>query len=519
MGDAPNLASPKPPGGSDSVSASEDHSTSYGDALKSTTIIGGASVISVLVNVVRGKLSAVWLGPAGVGLMSTYVATLNTLNTLASGVTVSGVRQIADAGGSGDNLKVGETALVVRRMALLIGLVGSGLALLAAGLLSQWTFANQSHTQRLRWLSVTVLLGVLWAAQSAVLQGLRQISKLAAGTIVGGLVGAVISLPFLYWWRLDGIVPALILAALTQWLGCWFYARKLPSSAPRLSWRATLVGARELVALGGVMMLSGLMAAAVAYLTRLIVLRRLDLDAAGQYQAAFALSFVYTNFILQAMGADYYPRLVASSTQPQVVNRLVNEQTEISVLLALPGIIFTLALAPLIIYLCYSSAFQPAIEVLRWQILGVFGRVASWPLAFVQIAQGRKVLFLCTEAVSNVLHVCLIWLGCRFWGIVGAGVAFFVVYAFYWALMLVVVGKLTGFRYSSANLKLWGWSGLSVSLAFLLNFLLPRVWYGVLGLLMGTIAGALCLRTIAIRVPNTRIAAYIHRFLPNFLKN
>ena len=83
--------------------------------------------------------------------------------------------------------------------------------------------------------------------------------------------------------------------------------------------------------------------------------------------------------------------------------------------------------------------------------------------------------------------------------------------------MVVVLGKQTGFRYSSANLKLWGCSGRSVSLAFLVNFLLPRVWYGVFGLLMGTIPGALCLRTIAIRVPNTSIAAYIHRFLANFL--
>ena len=46
-----------------------------------------------------------------------------------------------------------------------------------------------------------------------------------------------------------------------------------------------------------------------AYTIRLIVLRNAGLEAAGLYQAAWVLGGLYVAFILQAMGADFYPRL------------------------------------------------------------------------------------------------------------------------------------------------------------------------------------------------------------------
>ena len=119
-----------------------------------------------------------------------------------------------------------------------------------------------------------------------------------------------------------------------------------------------------------------------------MVIRQMGLDAAGLYQAAFALSSVYVGFVLGAMGADYYPRLTAVSADNKKVNRLVNEQTEVSLLLALPGILGTLTFATWVIHLLYSAQFEPAVDILRWQILGVLGRVVSWPVGFVLLAKG-----------------------------------------------------------------------------------------------------------------------------------
>ena len=74
--------------------------------------------------------------------------------------------------------------------------------------------------------------------------------------------------------------------------------------------------------------------------------------------------------ILQAMGADFYPRLTASAHNNQECNRLANEQTLVGLLVAGPGVIASLTLAPLIIALFYSAKFGPAVGILRWVCLG-----------------------------------------------------------------------------------------------------------------------------------------------------
>ena len=47
-----------------------DEGKSYRDILRSTSIMGGAQGLNYLVALVRVKLIAVLLGPAGVGLVS-----------------------------------------------------------------------------------------------------------------------------------------------------------------------------------------------------------------------------------------------------------------------------------------------------------------------------------------------------------------------------------------------------------------------------------------------------------------
>ncbi len=101
--------------------------------------------------------------------------------------------------------------------------------------------------------------------------------------------------------------------------------------------------------LGFAFMASALMMTGVAYVVRLILSREVGLDAAGLYQSAWTLGGLYVGFVLQAMGADFYPRLTGVARDNAACNRMVNEQAQVSLLLAGPGVIATLVFAPLVI--------------------------------------------------------------------------------------------------------------------------------------------------------------------------
>ena len=107
-----------------------------------------------------------------------------------------------------------------------------------------------------------------------------------------------------------------------------------------------------------------------AYAVRMVLIRHDGLDAAGLYQSAWAIGGLYVGFVLQAMGADFYPRLVAVAKDNAECNRLVNEQAQVSLLLAGCGVIATLTFAPWSIELLYSSDFEACTDVLRWIMPG-----------------------------------------------------------------------------------------------------------------------------------------------------
>src|SRR6202008_3100330 len=150
-----------------------------------------------------------------------------------------------------------------------------------------------------------------------------------------------------------------------------------------------------------------------AYLIRMIILRKAGFEATGIYQSAWTLGGLYVGFILQAMGADFYPRLTASIHDKAECIRLVNEQTLVGLLLAGPGVLATLTFAPLVIALFYSAKFGAAVGVLRWICLGATLQVITWPMGFIIVAKGNQTLFFFAELAWTVVAIALAWVSLR----------------------------------------------------------------------------------------------------------
>jgi PST family polysaccharide transporter len=209
-----------------------------------------------------------------------------------------------------------------------------------------------------------------------------------------------------------------------------------------------------MVRLGLAMMFSSLMVSAVTYATVALITKQEGTNAVGLYSAAFTLSGIFVNFVLSAMAADYYPRLTSVATNRIEMSRLVNEQTEIAILLALPGLIFTLAFSPWLIEILYSREFLHATELLHWFILGCMGRVISWPLGFVILALGKGRWFLLTETSFNLMHFTMIVVGLNYFGLEGVSVAFFLMYLSYIAAVYLVCNHLIGFVWSAEGKRI-----------------------------------------------------------------
>jgi antigen flippase len=486
----------------------------YGQILKSSSLIGGSSVTTVVLGIVRIKAMALLLGPAGVGLLSLYGMIVELAQTTAAiGTSNSGVRQVAEAVGSGDADQVARTITVLRRLSLLLGVLGGVCLIVLARPISIVTFGSDQHASAVAILSIAVTLTLVSSGQRALIQGMRRIYDLAMLGVVGGLLGTVVSVPAVYFLGEDGIIFAVVGVAAASVSASWWYSRQV--RIPHLSMSRPQLGAETaaLLKLGLAFLASGLMTMAAAYVVRITVLRSAGFDAAGLYQAAWTVGGMYVGFILQAMGADFYPRLTAAARDNVECNRLVNEQAQVSVLLAGPGVIATITFAPLVIALLYSAEFQPAVNLLRWICAGMALRVITWPMGFIILAKGERLLFFLTDAAWTLMHVGLAWACVQSYGLDGAGVAFFVSYAFHGCVVYPLARRLSGFRWSPINRRAGSLFVVSVVGVLGAMHLLPPLGGVIVGSLALVVSTMHSVRALATLVSPDEMPEPVRRLL------
>jgi antigen flippase len=428
---------------------------SYRQILRSSSIMGGAAGLTYIIGLLRIKIVAALLGPSGVGLLGLYTSATTFIGTVSGlGIGSSAVREVARAFSQEDANEAARTARILQRACWATGIFGWLLAALLAKPVSVWLFGSTDQVTAIAVLGVTLLLSTLASGQVALLQGLRRIEDIARVNVLGTLVSTVVAVALYAWLGKDGILPVLVATALINAaLSYWFSSRVLVNPA-YVSWADTLQGTKRLIGLGVAFMWSGVLAAGLDILTRSIVTSGFGVHGAGIYQAAWALSGMFAGFILGAMGADYYPRLTAVIHDRALAARLVNEQTEIGILMALPGLLGTLAFAPLIMVFFYTTQFLGAAELLPWMVLGVFGRVLSWPMGFILLAKGASRWVLVVETVFAAFQTALLfWMVDRH-GLVGAAQAFAGAYALHILIMLWVARAVIGFTWSSGVKRL-----------------------------------------------------------------
>ena len=492
--------------------------SSHAEALKSTSIIGGSTVIVMATRMLRTKVLAILLGPTGIGLEAIFDSIVTLSKTAVDlGISSSGVRQIAEAVGSGSPDVITATVLTLRRVCLVLGILGATALFFARESVARVAFGKPDHASDIGLLSVILLFGAVMGGQGALLQGMRRIGDLAKMNIFGALAGLLVSVPVVCLWGRAGIPLYMVLAAGAAAMFSWFYARRVRISPLKVPLRQIAKETGSLLRLGLVFLCTGLMTAGALFLLRIFVLRQYGVSGAGQFQAASALSMVYAGFVLQAMGTDFFPRLTAVAKDNRRCNQLVNEQAEISILLALPGILATLALAPWVIHLFYSSAFDKAAEILCWQVTGTFLQVNSWPMGYILVAKGRGSAIFWTDLASYSIYVGLAWVGLKFFGLPGVGMAFLGLYAFHWAFIYLIARKMSGFRLSPATVRLSLLGAFTVALTLSSRLLLPEPWSTLIGCALAFFTALYTIKTLVGLVGTDKVAALMEKVGLSFL--
>ncbi len=142
-------------------------------------------------------------------------------------MAVSGVRQIAEAAGIGDAARIARSAKALRRISLVLGLLGALLLAALAFPVSNFTFGDSQHAGGIALLCLAVFLRIVSSGQNALIQGLRDIADLARINVLTGFFGTVVSIPLIYLFDAQAIAPTVVAIAAVTSLSTWWYSRRI----------------------------------------------------------------------------------------------------------------------------------------------------------------------------------------------------------------------------------------------------------------------------------------------------
>jgi PST family polysaccharide transporter len=134
-------------------------------------------------------------------------------------------------------------------------------------------------------------------------------------------------------------------------------------------------------------------------------------------------------------------------------------------------------------------------------------------MGFILLARGERKLFFVTELLSHAVYLGLVWIGVLSFGLVGTGIAFFGLYVFHWALIQLIVHRLTGFGWSAANVRIGLIYGPLVAVTVAGAFWLPPLHGTMLGAATTLLAGLHSLRMFCTLVPMDRLPSSVRKLL------
>ena len=427
---------------------------SHKQILKSTSIVGGSQIASILIGIIRTKVVAVLLGPVGIGYIGVLQNILDLVRQATGfGINFSGIKDVAESNGTNDIIKISRTIKILRRWAFWTGMLGTLLTVVFCIPLSKYSFGDTSHAISIVIIAVTILIMSISGGQLALLQGLRKINLMAKATFYGAILGTVITLPLYWLLGIDGIVPGMVLTSLGALALSWWFTRDIKLEKVDLSFNEIFRGGGKMASLGFFITITGIMATITLYVVRSFLLKKMNIDAVGYFQACWMIATMYLGIILNAMLADFFPRLTEVNTDNVAANRLINEQLEIAFLVASPMIVGIIVFARLIITVLYSSEFILAIPVLQWLIAGTFFTIISWPLGVLFLAKSKGIFSFITESIWSIVFLVIVYFGWDFYGFKTIGYAYVFACAIRFILVYWSTFHLSNFKFSTVNLR------------------------------------------------------------------
>lgn len=457
--------------------------------LKVMATTGGASGVTMLLGLLTNKIVAVVLGPAGVGLLSSY----RLIQDVVTGLGIFG-----GAGAQVQALSSVEGEARSRRVVACVWLTMTGMAiftvvlLAGAPLIADHFFRSSSPdiVFALRCMAVTFCVSVIAIVASGFVNVSGAIGRLSLAQVMAGAGGVVAAWP-LATLAAGGsqlayvgmiLAPLAVTAGLTvfmSWRLGW-----LPHVAAAFRQKPLRADIRHFLSYFAAHLVSSLVNAISLLALRATLIETAGQGANGLFQASWILTQQNLVMLMSSFATYLLPTLSATHDVAER-KRFLDDTLPLIIVLTVPMAGVGLLFMPLVLHLLYSAEFLPAIAPLRWMLLANLFSALIAVFVVLLLARNRPLISAATEVgwylgfagtgiaiLTGVIDPAWIGMG----SLEALGAAFFAAHTVRLVFLIVVcrlkasytpspdVWRIGGIGFALLLLAAWqGWSAQSVN--------------------------------------------------------
>jgi PST family polysaccharide transporter len=376
---------------------------------------GLGAAANLFLGIISTKVFALILGPSGLGFLSIIRQIRDTAISIS---TLQGTNVIVQGLATRDWADKKRYEIAVSISLFLTTLLVITVLLIAAPSISRSVINRTDPTSvfLIRLLTIPILLGTITIYLSGILNGFRAIGRLAITQVILSFAILILSLPVAYLVRAYGngyFLLLLIGSSLVGVMTCFAFTYRsgwLPSPSEILcalkSISTLKTDISSFLTFASVTLIAGASATISELIIRSSVVKNLGLDDAGYFDAAWTLSAKYILLILASFGTYYLPTLSGNKNLDES-KQLITRVLGFSILIVVPTITSVVALKPFVIRLLYSQEFLPALEMIRWMLIGDYLKTTSWVFGMTILASADKKTLLISEVGFRLVLVIL----------------------------------------------------------------------------------------------------------------
>lgn len=428
---------------------------SYRSIFKATSIFGGVQVFNILITLIRAKFVAVLIGATGMGLNGLYFSIINLIKSISNlGLDFSAVRELTDSLSRENEDEINRTYSVIRVWIWISAILSMLITIIFAPFLSQYAFGNKNYTSSVLWLSLTFLFTALSGGVFLVLRALRRTKELAKANILGSAMGLLFSLPILYIYRIDGIVPSIIFGSFVSFIVSMYFKKYIKLKFVKTSLKDAFISGKPMITQGIYVSVSAYFATLNIFLLSMFITSYGSVADLGLFNAGQSILAGVVGVLFSAIATDYFPRLAKVINSEMEWKDVVNHQAEL-LLIILPLLLMTVVLCSnFIIDLLLSKEFRVINLFLIFSTFSIPLKGITWVTGFVFSAKRNNKAMLLTELFGNLFLLVFAIVFYTYFSFIGLAYSTILAYIFNCIINFTIINKKYNFEFSSSVKRL-----------------------------------------------------------------